>query len=309
MDNPNNNNNKAPTNPSTDQHDLNSILSSNPQSPSNPLPANSPLAENSSLGGGLMSPPISAPPPTNIPSSPTISLYTNPTQTNQPPTPVVESPFVNTNNTEPPSQLTSPASVPTQPAEQITSDFSWPKSPTTGQPASFAPADFSAVQKSPQTPVTGTSPEPTPFSQNETPPTDLSHLVDPNMNDQPETLVTNTSGAEAVAATATTAQVATSSQGIPKWIVILGVVLLLAVAAASAYFILGIGRNSGGPPPASAPATSEQQQIVPPKIATTPVPVASSSAQVATGSAGFGGLNSNSQATSAADLLKQRQGL
>lgn len=82
---------------------------------------------------------------------------------------------------------------------------------------------------------------------------------------------------------------------------------MLVVAGASGYFILGIGQ----PPktPTSIPATQTPKttrQVKPPPVAT-PIPQPSPEA---TGSANFGqlgGAAASPQATSAADLLKQRQ--
>ncbi len=83
--------------------------------------------------------------------------------------------------------------------------------------------------------------------------------------------------------------------------------MLLIVAGASAYFILGFGKPA---PAGSTPAvTTEQPPIqAPPAVRTQPIPTIAT--PPATGSAGFGTIpgTGTTQATSAADLLRQRQG-
>ena len=137
-----------------------------------------------------------------------------------------------------------------------------------------------------------------PTSPPEAAPTDLSHLIT-NNNSQPETLV--------VPPASSTPEVPTmpseNHKRVPRWLIGVGVGLLLAVVVATAYFILGIGQ---APKSTSQPATTvSQNQIKPPLPIATPAPT---SEQPATGSASFGELQGGQQATSAADLLRQRQG-
>ncbi|TSC65629.1 MAG: hypothetical protein CEO21_365 [Microgenomates group bacterium Gr01-1014_80] len=153
----------------------------------------------------------------------------------------------------------------------------------------------------------------TPDSQSEPAPSDLSHLVNPAEEPapayappaalQPDTLVPSTANGSAEVPNL---PVEGNHSGIPKWVIGVGAALLLAVAAASAYFILGFGK--GAPAPESTPATTEQPAQAPPAVQTRPIPTIAT--PTATGSAGFGTLpgGGGTQATSAADLLRLRQG-
>lgn len=152
------------------------------------------------------------------------------------------------------------------------------------------------------------SPAPNPMSNentnasapipSESVPTDLSHLISNNIpipaQPTPETLVAPTASNPEIPTLPTQ-----NHKGMPYWLIGTGIGLLLLVAGASAYFILGIGQPAKTT--TSLPAT----------IATpTPTPVTQPTSQpVATGSANFGELqgSSNQTATSAADLLRQRQ--
>ncbi|OGE15860.1 hypothetical protein A2769_01680 [Candidatus Daviesbacteria bacterium RIFCSPHIGHO2_01_FULL_37_27] len=145
-------------------------------------------------------------------------------------------------------------------------------------------------------------------------PSDLSHLVNASegMNPpgqdsaptlaQPETLTPGAVTSNDVPNVPTEE----NHKSFPKWIIGVGVGLLLAVAGASAYFILGIGKTSLQ---GSIPAAEDNVQatIAPPIIQPTLVPTIA--IPTVTPSAGVslpGG--SGTQATSAADLLRQRQG-
>lgn len=137
-----------------------------------------------------------------------------------------------------------------------------------------------------------------PPSPQDAAPTDLSHLIT-NNNSLPETLVVP----PAPSTSETEATPVENHKGIPRWVIGVGIGLLLAIIATSAYFILGIGQ---APKTASQPATVSKTEIKPPAPIATPA--AESSEQSATGSASFGDLQGGSQqATSAADLLRQRQ--
>ena len=153
---------------------------------------------------------------------------------------------------------------------------------------------------------------PAPPAPSEAAPTDLSHLITNNNPEHPpatqpapETLVvpSNTGVAPEVPNIPTE-----NHKGIPKWLIGLGIGLLILVGGASAYFILGIGqppKTSTSLPATTAPKVSEVKP--PPPI---PTPATQATPQPsATGSANFGALQDGSapQATSAADLLRQRQ--
>lgn len=156
-----------------------------------------------------------------------------------------------------------------------------------------------------QPPVTTNPPAPTePSWMNTAPaesvPTDLSHLISDNNNAAPvETLVVPSVSASNPEVSNLSAE---THKGIPKWVFGLGIGLLILVIGASAYFILGIGQP--------AKTTSSI-----PAVVQTPTPTAVPTSQptvapVATGSANFEGLQGSGsapQATSAAEILRQRQ--
>lgn len=146
--------------------------------------------------------------------------------------------------------------------------------------------------------------QPTPI-QPEPAPTDLSHLVEnespvytPPLS-QPETLITPQNGTASVSEIPNVPGETEGGNGIPKWVLGLGIGILLAVMGASAYFILGVGKPQEEA--TSLPATVEQKTLTtPPPPVTSPTP--------ATGTGTFGEVGGTKPATSAADLLKQRQG-
>lgn len=210
---------------------------------------------------------------------------------------------------------------PANPADALPADTSLnsiPSSPSTPSlnnpwdaPSQLPPIDGSPQNWSPSTNQTLSSGPPLPGLEStptEPAPTDLSHLISNNplpvtgQNPAPqssETLV--------VPSVTPTPEVPTiptqSNHGIPKWLIGVGIGLLIIVAGASAYFILGIGQPTKT---SSVPAevTNTKQTVK------TPPPIATTAPAAATGSANFGelqGSNTAPQATSAADLLKQRQ--
>ncbi|MBI3109841.1 hypothetical protein HYZ06_02255, partial [Candidatus Daviesbacteria bacterium] len=145
-------------------------------------------------------------------------------------------------------------------------------------------------------------------SSADSPPTDLSHLVGnssqaepiPTNSGQVETLVVPPAAVPEVPAEPTD----NIKRGVPKWLIGVGLGLLLAVLGVSAYFILGIGQAPKG---GSVPAVPTQatQEVKPP--APLPTPVAATPAP-ASETSSFGRLEGTGQsATSAADLLRQRQ--
>lgn len=133
-------------------------------------------------------------------------------------------------------------------------------------------------------------------------PTDLSHLIsnqpDNSAQMAPETLVVPSGTVSPEVSVPTEGH-----KGIPKWLIGVGIGLILVVAAASAYFILGIGQPSKT---TSLPATTTRASQTPRPVVT-PEPSAQAAA---TGSANFGEVQGNAgtnTATSAADLIRQRQ--
>lgn len=139
-------------------------------------------------------------------------------------------------------------------------------------------------------------------------PTDLSHLI--TNNNQPDENP-NVQNAETLVVPSTPTpelptNPVTSSGGIPKWLIGVGIGLLILVAGASAYFILGVGR----PPEVT---TSIPAEVEPPKEVKDPTPVATPPQQAPAeeGSANFGELEGNSttsgQTPSAIDAARQRQ--
>lgn len=182
-------------------------------------------------------------------------------------------------------------------------NFNWSSSPTQNPPAT-EPTSFPQLE-----PYTTTQPSDLTPTHSEPAPTDLSHLENqatepapsvytPPLS-QPETLVAQASSTNSEIPNIPTEN---EHKGIPMWLIGVGVGLFLVVTAASAYFILGVGR---APQPESVPAVTNEEQtlVAPPIVVQTPLPtnpVATSSTELEGGTP--------TQATSAADLLRQRQG-
>lgn len=217
--------------------------------------------------------------------------------------PSAEPPPIQSEPPTPMSSLDNPLQAPPQPPA-IDSGFTWPN-PQPSQPntPSVTPQDlYGPSPASPPPPPPSIVPPITPNPQ-EAAPTDLSHLVANNDQPvytppvtQPETLVTPPNGGEEVP----NVPIENHNGGMPKWVIGLGLGILLAVIGASGYFILGIGRQTENGSTSLPATTNKKQTITPP-----PSPIASPSP--ATTSATFGGVSGTSPATSAADLLKQRQ--
>lgn len=293
----------------------------NPNWPNNP-PATPPL-------GGTPPPPntftptapaIQSEPSSVLPTSTWSTNLTPPSTTTLPPTTPPASPLPEIPTFPPPpdqsnlsnptittSPLDNPWNVPTQPPPIDGSPQNptptWVSNPTP-PPTEIGSAPSTLGPTVPPTqPLSGAGPASNPT---ESVPTDLSHLIS---NNTPNNGGQNPSPSEAetlvMPQAPVTPEVPTipteNHKGVPKWLIGVGISLLVMVAGASAYFILGIGQ------PAklneSVPAQVTKQTVK------TPPPVATPAPAVATGSANFGELEEGTQpATSAADLLRQRQG-
>lgn len=249
-------------NPNNTQPDLNSTFS--------------PVSPDASLDGPLP-PPFTPPPPPNEP----IPTW------NPPPSPIpepeIQQPPADPNpipTWTPPSPIPEPEPQPQTVNSALDNPFNAPPAPP--------PIDS----------------QPTPI-QSEPAPTDLSHLVEnespvytPPLS-QPETLITPQHDTTSVPEIPNVLGETESGNGIPKWVLGLGIGILLAVVSASAYFILGVGKPQEEA--TSLPATVEQKTLTtPPPPVTSPTP--------ATEAGTFGEVGGTKPATSAADLLKQRQG-
>lgn len=227
--------------------------------------------------------PFGPPPPPPVPDPMPSPFPQNPTPTWNPPV-----------QPEPVLPQPEPTPEPTPPVEPTPTFMP----PQTGQPQTTSePAIQPSWTASPETPPTPT----------ESAPTDLSHLISSNLGQEPltqqptaETLVV-----PPVQNSTEEAAPSVNHKGIPRWLIGLAVGLLVLVAGASAYFILGIGQTKT--------ATSLPATIAPRQSEVKPPPLPSPTIQpVATGSANFGELEGSGgggteQATSAADLIRQRQ--
>lgn len=229
-----------------------------------------------------------------------------------------------------PNTFTPPVQSTPPPAEPVTNGFAQqntsPLDNPWGTPLS-SPDTSTSIPPSPQptwapapaNPTVTTAPENTPMpsgpisTDSPSIPTDLSHLISNNnssdngQNPAPsaETLVVppqNSAPSPDVPTVPTQ-----KHKGIPKWLIGVGVGLLIMVAGASAYFILGIGQPSKTPTSLPAEVSKTTVKTPPPIAKPTPQPTAAPAA--ASGSANFGQLQGSQTppATSAADLLKQRQ--
>lgn len=211
------------------------------------------------------------------------------------------------------SPLDNPWNAPAQPppidgpAPTPTPTWIPPDNPTPPSQEMAVPMEASANPAGIESHPTGMEPNPI---VGESAPTDLSHLLGNNSSetpaqtppDGPETLVMPSSYPNAAPEVP---NIPTEDhKGIPKWLIGVGIGLLVIVASASAYFILGVGQPSKNTE--SVPAQISKQTVkTPPPIAT---PAPQPAAPVSTGSANFEELEGTQQATSAADLLRQRQG-
>ena len=255
-------------------------------------------------------PPIPNPPQQNVISTEPSSTWPPQPQNPLPPPPAIEPAVTDTQSPPNLSQLDNPWNSPIQPPP-LDGGNQPPASTWTPSPEIPADTQYSQTQPETQTiPLQIPSTENQPVQEVETAPTDLSHLISNSPPEtsqplvtQPETLVIPSANGNPEVPTIPTDT--SGVGGIPKWIIGVGIGLLLVVASASAYFILGLGQT---PKPSSVPATSTQQTKTPsPTIK--PTPQVSPSPE-ATSSGRFGDLQGSSgtqPATSAADLLRQRQ--
>lgn len=306
-----------PTNPNVSQPDL-STLSPTPQSPTDtPVP---PQSEPLPTGGTPLPDLTSAQPPILSDPMPAPALPENPLPPSSPPDPaaIPAQPDFNPPPQEPApiGSGSTPTFVPPAPAPIDSGPSENPATATDfgTSTGSFNWSDSSSGSPPPTAADALNIPNPITSQPSEPAPSDLSHLVNasevPSLADagftlpvtQPDTIV---SAATSPGIDVPNVPTEENHKSFPKWAIGVGVGLLLAVAGASAYFILGIGKT---PPPASIPATETQNKtttapvIQPTAIPTIAIPTATPSAGVSLP----GG--SGTQATSAADLLKQKQG-
>lgn len=315
MDNPNtpNSTNNPPFQPSSD-------VGSFPPSPTAPPPTSEPTpswpSDLTSASTSIPTPPTSTwtpagqnnplTPPTVEPSpTPSNPLPATPDQTPTwtPPDQTIPQP----EPTIPPMPEPTPPPSGAGPTPTFTPPPSIPPTSDTGQ-ATGSPLDN--PWGAPSQPPSLDQPPPTtqPSWTNvptEAAPTDLSHLISNNQPEQATPPVSETLVAPSATPAPEVPNLSTEThKGMPKWLIGLGVGLLVLVVGASAYFILGIGQptKTTSLPATTTPKTTEVKP---------PPPIVTPSAQpAATESANFGqlgGSSSGSQATSAADLLRQRQ--
>ena len=234
-------------------------------------------------------PSFGAPPFAPPPSSPTPTWPATPSSPPSPPP--VNSPLDNPFG----ATAQSPAIGPQQ------SQPTWVPNPAPPNPPVSLPEQTPLPSGIEPVPVpSGTEPAPI---QSEQAPTDLSHLITNNPVPTSETLVMPSQASGPIPDVPTIPS--ENHKGIPKWLIGVGASLLIIVIGASAYFILGIGQPKQTT--TSVPAEVSKQTVKAPLPIATPVP--QPTAPAATESANFGQLQGSQtkQATSAADLLKQRQ--
>ncbi len=243
--------------------------------------------------------------PSDQPNLPTGTPQFNSALDNPWNAPIQPPPLGNPPLTTPPTPITSsdlstatPTFTPTNPTpvEATTQSNTWPpvspSNPVSTLGGETTPQSY--TMDTPANPESSPNTEPAPAA-----PTDFSHLISSNPPETPppaeETLVAPLPVPEIPTVPSE------NHKSIPKWLIGLGVGLLIIVTGASAYFILGIGQ------PAKTTTSIPATQVSKPTVKTPP-PIATPITQpAATGSANFGQLQSNTVATSAADLLRRNQ--
>lgn len=284
-----------------------------PFPPANNLEVNLPLSDTETTTNPTpaWSPPFQPPvpsesiPPTVAPAVPAADTTTVPSSASAWP-PAVQP--VSSNVTPTPT-FTSPQPAPAniQPSGMSPLDNPW------GAPTQPPPIDNSrstTIQPSWTNISQNQAPENTPPPSLESVPTDLSHLINNNSQQSTTQVVPDTLTVPTPTATEIPTLPTEIHKGIPKWLIGVGVGLLILVVAASAYFILGVGqptKTTTSLPAAIVTQPNETQQTVP--ATSIPQPVAEPTGSPVAGSANFGELQGNGSqtATSAADLLRQRQ--
>lgn len=241
-------------------------------------------------------PPASVQPEPTTPTQPelTVNPWSSPqTSTWTPPAPSGPEPIL-----QPDLPLANPTPAQSEPTPTFTPPAESPTGGTSEPPSVTSPLNNPWGE----TPATPTQPS-WMTSPTETAPTDLSHLISGNQQESThmpaaESLVVPSAGVNPEVPNLPTE----THKGIPKWLIGLSVGLLIIVLGASAYFILGIGQPSKGTTSLPAATTPQTSQVKP------PLPIATPSTQPsASSSANFGQLGGAPPATSAADLIRQRQ--
>lgn len=259
----------------------------------------------------------------NDPEPPAPPSWLNPTSTQSTSQPLNTTVDLNSQNTpSPPSNpvadpLSNPASsFPPIPLEnQGSTNNPQPQNPIPTEPViTSTPADI------PIAPVTPVQPQtPQPAVNNDSAPTDLSHLIGDSPQNPPNEIynppvaapenlvVPNTQPPPANGAESLNSNGKHANLG--KIYLIVGILVLIIVTGLSAYFILGIGKSA--PSTSSQPAKEQSPLTNPPKQVPAPTP-SPSTESVATSSGSFGNLSSASpsatpKGTSAVDLLKNRK--
>ncbi|MEK7616975.1 MAG: hypothetical protein AAB414_02890 [Patescibacteria group bacterium] len=284
-------NTKNPTDPNlpTPSTDVGATLPPSPTDPdANAVPPDSPLNPPLQPSQSAMQPQPTPSPIQSEPIQPDSSWQpASPSPATWPPTlpPVSEPP--------PPSEPVPPTTSPL--------DNPW------GAPIQPPPIDSTLPNPQPSPDLPPDSTNSLQSASTESVPTDLSHLITNTSPQDPIQEVAPTSETLVVPPANGAPEVPTlptedNNRGIPKWVIGLGIGLLIVVAGTSAYFILGIGQ----PPKATNTPQNEtptNQQIK------APPPVSQPSPSTATDSGTFGELEEggSQQATSAADLIRQRQ--